>query len=76
MIIPIICCEPDCTGAGEAVNEVAGINPQDLDDLYEAFDEPDPEDYCPFCGKLGIAEDPLFEHEWERKYYDQETLEA
>ena len=46
MVVPIICREPDCVSAGETINEVSGINPQDLDDFYE---------------RLGIAEDPLFE---------------
>ncbi len=76
MVVPIVCREPGCAGAGETVNEVSGINPQDLDDFYEAFGKPDPEDHCTLCGRLGIAEDPRFEHEWERKYYDRGTLEA
>jgi len=71
VIVPIICHEPDCTNNGEVVNEVSGLNPQQLDDFYEGYDESCPEDHCPVCGKLGIAEDPLFEREWEHKYYDQ-----
>ena len=72
MKVPIVCCEPDCANNGITVNEVSKINPQDLDDFYESFDGSSPEDHCPLCGNLGVIEDPYFEHEWERKYYDRE----
>ena len=70
MIVPIICRELDCVNNGGTINQVSGLNPQDLDGFYEGYIKPEGEDYCPKCGKLGVAEDPEFEHQWERNYYD------
>jgi hypothetical protein len=71
MIIPIVCDTQDCTKAGQEVNRVSGILPPDLDLFYEGHDGSELEDQCPVCGQAGVAEDPIFEHEWEKKYFDK-----
>ncbi len=66
MIIPIICENLDCANAGAEVNHISGINPPDLELFYESYDGSELLDHCSICGCLGIAEDPIFEHEWKK----------
>ena len=70
MIIPIVCYTPDCSNRGKAINEVCGVLPDDLDDFFMGYDEDCPEDWCPLCNMLGIAQDPLVEHVWENRYFE------
>lgn len=62
--VPIVCLTGGCAGRGRLVNVVSGLLEEDLDSFYEGYDESCPEDYCPICGELGVADDPV----------DEETL--
>ena len=70
MIVPIVCWTDGCPNRGTEVNRVHGLNPQDLDLFFEGYDESEPEDHCPLCKELGVAEDPSIEHPWELKYFE------
>lgn len=57
--IPIVCENDQCKNHGNAFNIVSGINIKDIDLFYESYDGSVEQDYCPICGQLGIAEDPI-----------------
>lgn len=59
IVIPIICENDLCKNYGKAINMIRGIPARELDLFYESYDGSEEEDYCLFCGKLGVAEDPL-----------------
>lgn len=61
--IPVICMTEGCANRGEAVNVISGIEEEYLEAFYESFGDAEPEDYCPICGELGVAEDPELEEE-------------
>ena len=63
MKIPNVCETTGCANEGRAVNIVSGIPDSEIDLFYESFDGPDEADYCPLCGALGVAEDPVNEDE-------------
>lgn len=60
IVIPIICENPACRNRGRRVNAVSRIPLADMDLFYEGYDGGDPADYCPLCGQLGVALDPVF----------------
>lgn len=76
MKVPIVCMTDDCSQRGSLVNMVSQISPPDLDMFYEAFMKPDPEDFCPACGQLGIAGDPETEYAWEEAYLTDDEQSA
>lgn len=76
MKVPIVCYTDACSQRGSLVNMVSNISPPDLDGFYEGFMNPDPADFCPACGQLGIAEDPEIEHAWEELYFANEEQSA
>ena len=57
MTVPIICRTTDCPNHGKCINQVSGIAENELDLFYANFVDPEPEDYCPLCGNVGVAED-------------------
>ena len=59
LVVPIICENALCQNSGKLVNRVYGINTSEIDLFYENYDGSIEEDYCPICGELGIAEDPI-----------------
>lgn len=59
IVIPIICENSGCQSHGRCINTISGIPLVDLDLFYDNYDGGDLADYCPACGKLGVAEDPV-----------------
>ncbi|MCZ2128186.1 MAG: hypothetical protein LC099_10495 [Anaerolineales bacterium] len=57
--IPIVCENDECKNCGSLINIISEINIQDVDLFYENYDGSNEHDYCPICGQLGIAEDPV-----------------
>ena len=62
LIIPIVCETPDCPNNGWCFDRVSGIDPALLDAVYESYGTEDGENFCPFCGELGITYDPEEEY--------------
>lgn len=60
MTIPVRCLTPGCSRIGQIINRISGIDEDELDYFYENWaDGADPEDFCPDCKQLGVAEDPV-----------------
>lgn len=57
--IPIVCENNKCNNYGKIINIVSEINVDDIDLFYENYDGSVEDDYCPICGELGVAEDPI-----------------
>ena len=57
--IPIVCENERCENYGNLVNLVRGIKANEADLFYDNFNGSVEEDYCPICGELGVAEDPI-----------------
>ncbi|MCC6299039.1 MAG: hypothetical protein IT314_07055 [Anaerolineales bacterium] len=57
--VPILCENSHCRNFGNIVNIVSEISMEDIDLFYEGYDGSVDQDYCPVCGELGIAEDPI-----------------
>lgn len=57
--IPIVCENEKCENYGNFVNLVSEMEASGVDLFYENYDGSVEEDYCPICGVLGIAEDPI-----------------
>lgn len=57
--IPVFCENAQCKNFGNLVNIISEISVEDIDLFYEGYDGSVEEDYCPVCGELGVAEDPI-----------------
>lgn len=57
--IPIVCENSECKNYGNLINLISKLNIKDLDLFYENYDGSVEYDYCPICGQLGTAEDPI-----------------
>ncbi|WKZ51201.1 MAG: hypothetical protein QY329_00445 [Anaerolineales bacterium] len=57
--IPIVCENGQCSNFGGTINVISEIAAEDLDLFYENYDGSVEYDYCPICGELGVAEDPI-----------------
>lgn len=57
--IPIVCENAQCLNFGKTLNVISEIAVDDLDLFYEDYDGSVEYDYCPICGELGVAEDPI-----------------
>ncbi len=57
--IPVICENNQCENFGNLVNVVSEITTDEVDLFYENYDGSTEDDYCPICGELGVAEDPV-----------------
>lgn len=57
--IPIVCENNECENYSNLINVVGEINIGDVDLFYENYDGSVENDYCPICGELGVAEDPI-----------------
>jgi hypothetical protein len=57
--IPIICENDQCQNFGNFINIVYDIAINRINLFYENYDGSVEDDYCPICGELGIAEDPI-----------------
>ena len=71
MIIPIVCETPGCKDRGRELNQVSGILPPDVNLFFEGYDGSELEDQCLVCGQVGVAQDPILQHQWENKYFDR-----
>lgn len=57
--IPIVCENSECANYGDFINVVGEITIDDINLFYENYDGSVEYDYCPICGELGVAEDPI-----------------
>jgi hypothetical protein len=57
--IPIVCENEQCPNFGKTINVISEIAAEDIDLFYEDYDGSVEYDYCPICGELGVAKDPI-----------------